>query len=97
MATRKMTFTLPEELAAQFVRRVSARNRSRYLTEALSQKLSERDRRLIRSAQAANKNREVQAIEKEFDALPESSSGSWDAAPRRRVVGPPRSRPRRGN
>ncbi len=48
MAMRKMTFTLPEDLAARFVRRVPARERSRYLSEALAEKLSERERRKIR-------------------------------------------------
>jgi len=53
MATRKMTFTLPEELAARFARRVPARKRSRYLAEALAQKLAERDRQLVRACEIA--------------------------------------------
>ena len=69
MATRKMTFTLPEDLAVQFVGRVPARNRSRYISEALAQKLAERDRQLVRACEIANRDPEVRAIEKEFDAI----------------------------
>jgi hypothetical protein len=36
IATRKMTFTLPDDLADQFVKRVAARNRSRDLAQALA-------------------------------------------------------------
>ena len=70
MATRKMTFTLPEDLAARFARRVPARQRSRYLAEALAQRLAERDRQLVRACEIANHDPEVRAIEDEFDSLP---------------------------
>ena len=86
-----MTFTLPDELAEQFVKKVEARKRSRYLAEALAQKLEERDRRLIRACEVANRDPEVFAIEKEFDAIPEPRR---DAEARRRVVGAPRSNAR---
>ena len=69
MATRKMTFTLPEDLAVQFVRRIPARQRSKYLAEALHEKLSARDRLLVEACRTANNDPEVRAIEKEFDAL----------------------------
>ena len=90
-----MTFTLPEELAIQFVRRVPARNRSRYLAEALAQKPAERDRQLIRACQIANEDTEVRAIEKEFDAISDEIAEPWkDTAPRRSVVGTSRSNSR---
>ncbi len=95
MVKRKMTFTLPEELAVQFVRRVPARHRSRYLAEALSQKLSERDRQLIRACEIANQDPEVRAIEKEFDAISGEIAEPWSQSPARRgMVGRSRSRPR---
>ncbi len=91
-----MTFTLPEELAAQFVQKVPARERSKYVAVALTERLSERDRKLVRACQAANNNPEVQAIEKEFDAIAEEAAAPWgDTAARRRVVGAARSRARR--
>ena len=90
-----MTFTLPADLADQFVRKVAARKRSHYLAQALAQKLHERDQRLIRACEVANRNLEVQAIEKEFDAISEEFSEPWTGAKARRgVVGAPRSNPR---
>jgi hypothetical protein len=69
MATRKMTFTLPVDLALQFVRRVPARERSRYLADALRGKLLARDFPLVEARWAANDDPEVRAIEKAFDAI----------------------------
>ena len=90
-----MTFTLPNDLADQFVQKVAARNRSHYLAEALAQKLQERDRQLVRACEVANRDPEVQAIEKEFDGLSEEIRQPWnDAKARRGVVGAPRSNPR---
>ena len=95
MATRKMTFTLPDDLADQFVKKVAARKRSHYLAEALAQRLHERDRQLIRACEVANRDPEVQAIEEEFDAISEEIREPWsDAKARRGVVGAPRSNPR---
>ncbi len=83
MASRKMTFTLPEDLAIPFVRRVPARERSRYLAEALAQKLSERERQLIRACEVANQDPEIIAIEREFDALSDKVTELWSDAPSR--------------
>ena len=74
MATRKMTFTLPEPLATRFAKRVPSRERSRYVADALAARLAERDRRLIRSCEAANDDAEVAQIEREFEALPDTVS-----------------------
>jgi metal-responsive CopG/Arc/MetJ family transcriptional regulator len=68
MATRKITFTLPEELAQQFMRSVAPRERSRYVAQALRAKLS-RDRSLRRACIIANNNPDVQAIERGFDTI----------------------------
>jgi hypothetical protein len=98
MATRKMTFTLPEDLAVQFVRRIPARQRSQYLAEALHEKLSARDRLLVEACRTANNDPEVRAIEKEFDALTDEGAESWSSAsPRRGLVGKTRSHARRRN
>lgn len=58
MANRKMTFTLPEAVAAELLHRVASRDRSRYVTPALTAKLREREERLIQACQAANINPE---------------------------------------
>jgi hypothetical protein len=93
-----MTFTLPEELAEQFVRRVPAREHSKYLANALNEKLSARDRHLVQACRIANNDPEVRAIEKEFDATTEEAAEPWTAsAPRRSLVGKTRSNTRSRN
>lgn len=78
-----MTFSLPTALAAQLVKRVSARHRSRYVAEALAAKLRERDRMLARAAEVANRNRQVRAIEQEFDRLGPEPEEPWHDPPSR--------------
>jgi metal-responsive CopG/Arc/MetJ family transcriptional regulator len=83
MAARKMTFTLPEDLATRLTKRVSARNRSRYVAVAIAEKLAEREKRLIRACEIVNADPEVRKIEKEFDALEDPIPEPWDDAPAR--------------
>ena len=83
MASRKMTFTLPEDIAVKFVRRVPARDRSRYVAAALAEKLTEADRQLVRACEIANQDSEVAAIEQEFDSLPSEMAEPWTDAPAR--------------
>ncbi len=78
MATRKMTFSLPKELATQLIRRVPARDRFRYVAEALALKLKERDRILARACDVANRSRQVRNVEREVEALPEEIAEPWD-------------------
>lgn len=78
MATRKMTFSLPQELATQLIRRVPPRDRSRYVAEALALKLKERDQMLARACDVANRSRQVRVVEREFEALPEEIAEPWD-------------------
>ena len=69
MASRKMTFTLPHELATEFLRRVPASLRSQYVAAAIADKLREREAQLVRACEAANNSTEVQEVERTFDAL----------------------------
>lgn len=80
MATRKMTFSLPKDLAAQFSRRVHPRERSRYVAEALAAKLKERELQLARACDVANRDRKARAIEREFDRLVEEIAEPWHDA-----------------
>jgi hypothetical protein len=83
MATRKMTFTVPEDLAAQLLKRVPARDRSRYVAEAISAKLRQRQERLIRACKVANSDPDALAIEREWDTLTDRVAEPWnDAQPR---------------
>jgi hypothetical protein len=86
MASRKLTFTIPDDLVAQFLRRVPARDRSRYVAEAIAARLRERDERLIRACEVANENADVLAIEREWDAMADKAGQieePWNVAPAR--------------
>jgi hypothetical protein len=74
-----MTFSLPADLAAVFIRRVPSRERSHYLAEALAHKLEERDRQLIAACEIANRDPEVSSIEREFDLLNDPIAEPWTA------------------
>jgi hypothetical protein len=86
MASRKMTFTIPDDVVVQFLRRVPARDRSRYVAEAIAAKLREREERVIRACEAANESPDVLAIEKEWDAMADTADRveePWNVAPAR--------------
>ncbi len=80
MATRKVTFSLPEELLATFARRVPPRQRSRFVATALAAKLRERDRLLARAADIANRSADVRSVEREMDRLKDEIPEPWDEA-----------------
>jgi ubiquinone biosynthesis protein UbiJ len=82
MPSRKMTFSLPESLVASFSKRVPARDRSRYVAEAIAEKLAERERRLIRACEIANDDPQVRQIEREFDNLTDAVQEPWERAVR---------------
>lgn len=94
MASQKMTFTIQSEVAAQLLRRVPARQRSRYVAEAVREKLAAHDMDLLRSCEAANRNKDVENIEKEFDAIASSISEPWEGRPARRASRRPTRRRR---
>lgn len=77
MAIRKMTFSVPEELAVQFLRRVASRDRSRFVSEALAARLEERDAALIRACEIANQDMDVAEIEKELEELGDEMAEPW--------------------
>lgn len=81
-----MTFTIPEDLAAQFLHIVPSRDRSRYVTEAIAAKLREREERMIRACEAANGSADVLSIEQDWDAMVDKSDRigePWNIAPAR--------------
>ena len=73
MASRKMTFTLPSQLAERFVKNVPARERSRYLSQALAEKLAAREKRFVRACEVANQDAETLTIEQEFGEMPDET------------------------
>jgi hypothetical protein len=75
-----MTFSLPEDLASNFTRRVPARDRSRYVADALAEKLADREKRLIQACEIANLDPQVRESEREFDALTDVVPAHWENA-----------------
>ena len=73
MPSRKLTFTLPQDLATEFLRRVPASLRSQYVATAIADKLREREEQLIRACEVANNSTDVREIENSFDALADES------------------------
>jgi hypothetical protein len=72
-----MTFSVPEPLAAQFLLRVSSRDRSRFVAEALASQLAQRDAALIRACDLANEDLDVAEIERSFDGLGDEIAEPW--------------------
>lgn len=69
MPSRKLTFTLPQDLAAEFLHRVPASLRSQYVATAIADKLRQREAELARACEAANNSTDVRDIENSFEAL----------------------------
>jgi hypothetical protein len=78
MAARKMTFSIPEELAGEFLRNVPARDRSRYVAAALARSLKDRHEELAHACDVANQDRDVLLIEQEFDAIAGDIAEPWN-------------------
>jgi hypothetical protein len=76
MATRKMTFSLPEDLAERFVRRIGARDRSRFLAKSLERSLREEERDLVESCLRANEDVDAATIEREWEATQDDAGGA---------------------
>jgi hypothetical protein len=83
MATRKMTFSIPADLASQLLRRVPTRDRSRFLAKALEKSLREEEQALVRSCRLANQDPEVTAIEHEWDRIGDPIEEPWSESPPR--------------
>jgi hypothetical protein len=77
MAMRKMTFSVPESLAVQLLRRVASRDRSRFVSAAVAARLEACDVALIRACEIANRDLDVAAIEREFDGIGDEMAEPW--------------------
>jgi stage V sporulation protein SpoVS len=77
MAARKMTFSIPDSLASELLKSVPARERSNYVAEAVAARLRKQDKALIRACEIANRDADVQAIEREFDAIGVDIAEPW--------------------
>jgi Arc/MetJ-type ribon-helix-helix transcriptional regulator len=84
MAMRKMTFSVPEPLATQLIRRIASRDRSRFVSEALAARLEERDVALIRACEMANQDLDLAEIERDFDGIRDEMAEPWQVIPERK-------------
>jgi hypothetical protein len=75
-----MTFSLPDDVASTFTRRVPARDRSRYVADAIAEKLAQREKRLIQACEIANQDPDLREIERDFDALSDAMPEPWERA-----------------
>ena len=72
-----MTFSVPEPLALQLLRRARSCDRSRFVGEALAARLEEGDVALIRACEISNQDLDVAEIEKEFDGIGDAVAERW--------------------
>jgi hypothetical protein len=77
MAMKKMTFSVPEPLAVELLRRVASRDRSRFVSEALAARLQERELALIRACEIANQDPDAAEIENESDGIDDEMAEPW--------------------
>jgi hypothetical protein len=83
MAVRKITVSIPEDVADRFLKQVPARRRSQYVTVAIAQSLALREKRLARACDLANRHTDPLAIEGEWEQLQDRIEEPWDDAPAR--------------
>jgi hypothetical protein len=76
MATKKITFSLPEALGVQLLRTAASRDRSRFVSETVAERLEERDNALIRACEVANQDQDVAEIEKDLDGISDEGEGA---------------------
>ena len=78
MAMRKMTFTIPDEVATPFLRVVPSARRSKFVADALRKTLKEREDALIAACDAVNADPELNALVDEWQAVNDPIEEPWD-------------------
>jgi metal-responsive CopG/Arc/MetJ family transcriptional regulator len=78
MAMRKMTFTIPDEVATPFLRAVPSTRRSKFVADALRKTLNYRETDLIAACQAANAYPELNTLVDDCQAVNDAIAEPWD-------------------
>lgn len=78
MATRKMTFTIPDEIAAPFLKAVPATCRSRFVADALRKTLQEREQALIAVCDAVNADPQLNELINDWQMVNDPIEEPWD-------------------
>jgi hypothetical protein len=80
MAARKITVSIPEDVAIRFLKQVPARRRSQYVTAAITQSPALREKRLARACDLANQDPDPLAIEDDWEQIQDRIEEPWDGA-----------------
>lgn len=80
MATRKMTFTIPDSVADRFLSAVRSDRRSRFVAEALRRELEARERRVIEACDVVNADSRINAVIDDWQAVNDPIEEPWDDA-----------------
>jgi hypothetical protein len=78
MAMRKMTFTIPDEVAASFLHVIPSARRSKFVADALRKSLKEREDALIAACDAVNADPALNALVDEWQAVTDPIEEPWD-------------------
>ena len=78
MATRKMTFTISEDVATPFLRVVPSARRSKFVSDALRRSLKEREDALVAACDAVNADPGLNALVDEWQAVNDPIEEPWD-------------------
>jgi hypothetical protein len=78
MAMRKMTFTIPDEVATPFLRVVPSARRSKFVADALRRTLKEREDTLIAACDAVNADPALNVLVDEWQAVNDLIEEPWD-------------------
>ena len=78
MAMRKMTFTIPDEVATPFLRAVPSARRSKFVSDSLRKTLREREEALLAACDAVNADPELSALTEEWQAASDPIEEPWD-------------------
>ena len=77
---RKMTFTIPDDVAAPFLRVVPSARRSRFVADALRRSLKEREAALAAACDAVNADAKLNSLVDDWQAITDPVEEPWDDA-----------------
>ena len=75
---RKMTFTIPDDVATPFLRIVPSARRSKFVADALRKSLQEREKALISACDAVNADAELNTLVDEWQSASDPVEEPWD-------------------
>ena len=75
---RKMTFTIPDEVAKPFLLAIPSTRRSKFVADALRRTLKDREDSLIAACDAVNADTALNAVVDEWQAVSDPIEEPWD-------------------